>query len=88
MLAGEARAAAQDWVARHAAPEPWFRGAYLAESAADRPADAVQSPWSDVYLTVVVAGARPRRSDPRLPPGAGGRNVHDRRLRPLTALTP
>jgi hypothetical protein len=57
MLAGEARAAARDWVQLHAAGAPWFRGAYLAGSAADRPADAVQPPWSDVDVTVVVAGA-------------------------------
>jgi hypothetical protein len=57
ILAGEARAAARDWVEQHAAGAPWFRGAYLAGSTADRPADAVQPPWSDVDVTVVVAGA-------------------------------
>jgi hypothetical protein len=55
MLAGEAREAALDWVRRH--PTPGFRGAFLSGSAADRPADAVQPPWSDVDVTVVVAGA-------------------------------
>jgi hypothetical protein len=57
MLAGEARAAARDWVRQHAAGTADFRGAYLAGSAADRPDDAVQPPWSDVDITVVVAGA-------------------------------
>lgn len=57
MLAGPARAAARDWVERHAAPEPWFRGAYLAGSAADRAAEAEQPPWSDVDVRIVVAGA-------------------------------
>ncbi len=57
MLAGAARAAAEDWVARHVVAEPWFRGAYLAGSTADRPAASVQPPWSDVDVTVVVAGA-------------------------------
>lgn len=57
MLAGEARDAARDWVRQHAADVPGFRGAYLAGSAADRPADAVQPPWSDVDVTIVVAGA-------------------------------
>jgi hypothetical protein len=55
MLAGEAREAAGDWVRRHAVPG--FRGAFLAGSAADRPADEVQPPWSDVDVSVVVAGA-------------------------------
>jgi hypothetical protein len=57
MLAGDARAAAGDWVRQHAAGTPGFRGAYLAGSVADRPADAVQPPWSDVDVTVVVAGS-------------------------------
>ncbi|GAA5115764.1 hypothetical protein [Pseudonocardia adelaidensis] len=57
MLAGEARAAALDWA--RCRTEPGFRGAYLAGSTADRPADAVQPPWSDVDVTVVVAGTAP-----------------------------
>lgn len=48
MLAGEARAAARHWVPRHAGHLPGFRGAYLAGSAAERPADAPQPPWPDV----------------------------------------
>ncbi|MHA6619004.1 hypothetical protein [Pseudonocardia sp. DLS-67] len=59
MPAGPARAAARDWVERHAAPEPWFRGAYLAGSAVDRPAEAEQPPWSDVDVTVVAGPAAP-----------------------------
>ncbi|TWF79874.1 hypothetical protein FHX44_115810 [Pseudonocardia hierapolitana] len=55
MLAGEARDAALHWVRQNT--PPGFRGAFLAGSAADRPADAVQPPWSDVDVTVVVAGA-------------------------------
>jgi hypothetical protein len=55
MLAGEARDAALHWVRQNT--PPGFRGAYLAGSAADRPAGAVQPPWSDVDVTVVVAGA-------------------------------
>jgi hypothetical protein len=55
MLAGEARAAALHWVRQNTTPG--FRGAYLAGSVADRPADAVQPLWSDVDVTVVVAGA-------------------------------
>jgi hypothetical protein len=57
MLAGDARAAARDWVRQHAAGRPGFRGAYVAGSVSDRPADAVQPPWSDVDVTVVVAGS-------------------------------
>lgn len=59
MLAGEARAAARDWVQRHAAHQPWFRGAYLAGSAADRPAAAEQPAWSDVDVTVVAGPTAP-----------------------------
>jgi hypothetical protein len=56
MLAGEARDAARHWVREHAAGAAGFRGAYLAGSAADRPADAEHPPWSDVDVTIVVAG--------------------------------
>jgi hypothetical protein len=44
-------------VRQHAAGTPGFCGAYLAGSAADRADDAVQPPWSDVDITVVVAGS-------------------------------
>jgi hypothetical protein len=63
VLAGEARAAALDWVRQHVAAQPWFRGAFLTGSAPDRPADAAHPPWSDVDVTVVVAG----KSAPRKP---------------------
>ncbi|OLT05976.1 hypothetical protein BJF90_18895 [Pseudonocardia sp. CNS-004] len=56
MRAADARDAARDWVERHAAGEPGFRGAYLAGSVVDRPAGAVQLPWSDVDVAVVIAG--------------------------------
>ncbi|OLT13839.1 hypothetical protein BJF78_21030 [Pseudonocardia sp. CNS-139] len=61
MLVGEARAAAADWVRRHA---PGVRGAFLAGSVAFRDPRAEQPPWSDVDVRVVVpdAGAvRPGR---------------------------
>jgi hypothetical protein len=57
MLAAEARDAALDWVRQHAGPT--VRGAFLAGSIADRAPDAVQPPWSDVDVTVVVAGSAP-----------------------------
>ncbi|MGH3586487.1 MAG: hypothetical protein ACRDQ0_09190, partial [Pseudonocardia sp.] len=56
MRTGEARAAALDWVRRHAAADPGFRGAFLTGSAADRDGAQPQPPWSDVDVTVVVAG--------------------------------
>jgi hypothetical protein len=55
--AGEARAAARHWVQQHAASDPAFRGAYLAGSVADRPAHEPQPPWSDVDVSVVIAGS-------------------------------
>ncbi|HLU58001.1 MAG TPA: hypothetical protein VKZ81_21280 [Pseudonocardia sp.] len=54
MLAGQARAAALHWVRHHAGPG--FRGAFLTGSAADRSLDEVQPAWSDVDVTVLLAG--------------------------------
>ncbi len=59
MRVGDGRAAAGDWVRRHAARLPGFRGAYLAGSTADRPATAELPPWSDVDVHVVLAGPVP-----------------------------
>ena len=54
-----ARAAATDWVMRHAHPEPWFRGAYFGGSTAGLPGDADLPPASDVDVFVVTAEAEP-----------------------------
>ncbi len=55
MTVGAARAVAAAWVARCAAPDPSFRGAFLTGSAIALPATAPLPRTSDVDVTVVVA---------------------------------
>ncbi|MBY8878840.1 hypothetical protein [Actinacidiphila acidipaludis] len=55
MRIGPARAAAADWVARHARHEPGFRGAYFSGSTVGMPDDAELAPSSDVDVVVVTA---------------------------------
>jgi hypothetical protein len=52
----EARAAAADWVQRHQAGEPGFRGAYFAGSIVELADDALLPATSDVDVVVVLAG--------------------------------
>ena len=59
MRVESARAAAVDWVLRHASPEPWFRGAYFGGSTVGLPPDAELPPTSDLDVFVVTAGADP-----------------------------
>jgi len=54
-----ARAVAVEWVMRHAAPEPWFRGAYLGGSTAALPGGAELPAASDVDVFVVTAESEP-----------------------------
>ncbi|GIG62111.1 hypothetical protein Lfu02_64830 [Longispora fulva] len=54
MTAGAARAAAVDWVTRHAAPEPGFLGAYFGGSTVALPDDAPVPAGSDVDVFLVV----------------------------------
>jgi hypothetical protein len=61
---GAARRAAADWVARHAAGRPWFRGAYFAGSMPGLAEDARIDPASDLDVHLVTAEA-----DPPLKPG-------------------
>ena len=64
MKIGSARAAAADWVARHAEPEAAFRGAYFSGSTVGLPDDAELAPSSDVDVVVVTA-----EDDPPPKPG-------------------
>ncbi|WP_219414647.1 hypothetical protein [Pseudonocardia nigra] len=59
MLVEDGRAAARDWVARHAADESWFRGAFFSGSAVWRGGSEPLPPWSDVDVRLVVADAIP-----------------------------
>lgn len=54
----EARLLAAAWVARHAARDPGFRGAFLTGSAIALPGGAALPSTSDVDVSVVVAGSR------------------------------
>lgn len=54
MLVGAARAAAEDWVARRAAGEAGFRGAYFSGSTVGLPAGAELPTASDVDVVVVL----------------------------------
>jgi len=56
---GAARAAAVDWVSRHAGREPWFRGAYFSGSTVGRPDTAELPGTSDIDVMVVIAQAEP-----------------------------
>lgn len=56
MQVAAARAAAAEWVARHAAREPWFIGAYIVGSTATLPGDADLPPASDLDVFIVSAG--------------------------------
>lgn len=56
---GCARAAAAEWVARHAHGQPWFRGAYLIGSTVGGPDAAALPLGSDVDILVVRAEAQP-----------------------------
>jgi hypothetical protein len=56
----EARKVVAAWVARHVAPDPSFRGAFLTGSTTALPRTAVLPQTSDVDLTVLVAAAAPR----------------------------
>ncbi len=58
MIIDEARAVAAAWVARHAAPDPGFRGAFLTGSATALSGRAALPSTSDVDITVVVADQR------------------------------
>ena len=59
MRGGEARQAARRWVARAAAADPHYRGAYFTGSINDLPAAAELPPSSDVDLVVADARADP-----------------------------
>jgi hypothetical protein len=56
---GQARAAAVEWVARHAREQAGFRGAYLTGSTVDLPDDAELPPSSDLDVFVVTADDDP-----------------------------
>jgi len=56
---GSARAAAAEWVRRHAGREPWFRGAYFSGSTVGLPEDAELPVGSDVDVMIVRAEAEP-----------------------------
>jgi len=56
---GAARAAAADWVVRHAAGAAWFRGAFFSGSTVGLPADAELAAASDVDVMVVTAQDEP-----------------------------
>lgn len=64
MRVGTARSAAVQWVAEHARPDPWFRGAYFSGSTVGLPDGAELSPFSDVDVVVVTA-----EPDPPAKPG-------------------
>ncbi|MDK1474586.1 hypothetical protein QNO07_14345 [Streptomyces sp. 549] len=53
---GAARAAAADWIARHAAGDPAYRGSYYSGSTVGMPDDAMLAPTSDVDVVVVTDG--------------------------------
>jgi hypothetical protein len=53
---GDARAAAGDWVARHARPRPGYAGAYFSGSTVGMPDDAELPSSSDVDVVVVTTG--------------------------------
>jgi len=56
---GAARAAAADWVARHAAGAPGFRGAFLTGSVLELPGDTELPLGSDVDVIVLVDDGEP-----------------------------
>jgi len=58
MRVGYARAAAADWVSRHARDQPGFRGAYLTGSTISLPDDAELPATSDVDVLVVSAASQ------------------------------
>ncbi|NKY28260.1 hypothetical protein HGB38_18815 [Nocardia gamkensis] len=55
MLISEARAAAEDWVSRHAAGTPWFHSAHYAGSTVGVPGDSPLRPGSDIDVVVVTS---------------------------------
>jgi len=57
MRVGQARAAAAQWVMRHARREAGFRGAYFSGSTIELPDDAELPAASDVDVVVVTAAA-------------------------------
>ncbi|NBD27164.1 hypothetical protein [Paenibacillus glycinis] len=59
MRIGDARAAAADWVARHASLEAGFKGAYYSGSTVGKPDDAELPASSDVDVVVVLDGPEP-----------------------------
>lgn len=69
MIIDEARAVTAAWVARHAARDARFRGAFLTGSTIALPAGAQLPATSDVDVTVVVAEPYPPRSGPPSPAG-------------------
>ena len=58
MRVGYARAAAADWVSRHARDQPGFRGAYLSGSTISLPDDAELPANSDVDVLLVSAASQ------------------------------
>ncbi|GAB3967992.1 hypothetical protein [Streptomyces sparsus] len=59
MRVGTARRAAADWVARYAAGEPGYRGAFFSGSTVGRPDAAALPVTSDVDVVVLTAGNPP-----------------------------
>lgn len=59
MRVGTAREAAVDWVMRHAAPQVWFRGAFVSGSTVGLPADTEMPAGSDVDVMVVTSQVVP-----------------------------
>lgn len=58
MRVGEAKAAAIQWVRRHAAERADFQGAFFTGSTAGLPPDAPLPPASDVDVALILAGTR------------------------------
>lgn len=56
---GAARAAAADWVERHAGREEWFRGAYYSGSTVGQPDEAALPASSDIDVVVVSGQDKP-----------------------------
>ncbi|WP_280478021.1 hypothetical protein, partial [Nocardia asiatica] len=57
VLISEARAAAEDWVSRHAEGAPWFHSAHYAGSTVGVPGDRPLPPGSDIDVVVVTSSS-------------------------------